>query len=204
MFFRNKIHLQVYSVVIIDVQGKHKIHISFCGGFSLKTLWYICIFTITSWYWNGKMYHCVARPSASMILTVGDKQVLVLNEESINNKDARSHSNRIRSNGIILGVLTCNIRISIYHGSWPHQATSTHGIDYSQYHGCWWPGNASKVSTTCDCLSYIYVGSTHLCSWDFSHEAQGSCYPSWSISCVLMAWRPNESRNVETRIFKET
>ena len=156
-FFRNKIHLQVYSVELIDVQGKHRFRISCCGGFLLKTK-YIGIFTITSWYWNDKMDHCVSMPSASMILTMEDWQVLVFNEESINNKDARSHSNKIRSNGIGLGVLISNILISAHHGSLPHQAISTHDLDYGQYHGCWWPGNASKVSTTSNCLSYIYVG----------------------------------------------
>ena len=87
------------------------------------------------------MDHCVARPSASMILTMEDKQVLVFNEESINNKDAKGHSNDIWNNGIGLGVLTCNILISTHPGSLPHQAISTHDIDLSQYPGCWWPGN---------------------------------------------------------------
>ena len=82
------------------------------------------------------MDHCVAKPSASMILTMEDKQVPVFNEERIDNKDARSHSNRIRSNGIGLGILTCNILISAHHGSLPHWAISTHDIDYNQYHGC--------------------------------------------------------------------
>ena len=58
-----------------------------------------------------------------------DKQVLVFNEESINNKDARSHSNRIRSNGIGLGVVVSNILISAHHGSLPHQAISIMGAD---------------------------------------------------------------------------
>ena len=44
--------------------------------------------------------------------------------KSINNKDARSHSNRIRSNGIDIGVLTCNILISTHRGSLPHHRPS--------------------------------------------------------------------------------
>ena len=38
---------------------------------------------------------------------------------------------------------------------------------------------------------------SHLYSLEFSHETQGSYYPSWSIWCVLMVRRPNESHSVE-------
>ena len=131
--------------------------------FTLNTKRYICIFTIASWYWNDKIDHCVAKPSASMILTMGDKLVLVFNEKSINNKDGRSHSNRIRSNGIGLCVLTCNILISIHRSSLPIQGVSTHDIDYNEYHGCWWPGNVNKVST---CIIQFWIRMVHCCIWD--------------------------------------
>ena len=199
---------------MIDRQGKHKIHISCCAGFisKHKDIFVVSLSLLdtetTKWitampdhlhpgYWVWTMKNLFG-------IGMEDKQVLVFNEKSINNKDARGHSNSTSSNGIGLGVLTWNILISTHRGSLPRQAINTRDIDYSQYHGCWWPGNASKVSTTRNYLSYIYVQWTHLCSWGISHETRGSYNPSWSISCVLMVWRPKESRNVETRIFQDT
>ena len=84
------------------------------------------------------------RPFASMILSMEDKQVLVFDEKSINNKDARSCSNSISSNNISLGVLIWNILISTHRGSLPCQAIPTHDIDYSQFHGCF-DGPAMQV-----------------------------------------------------------
>ena len=140
---------------MIDMQGKHKIHISCCAGLISKqkdifvvslslldtetTIWITALpGYLHPWYWLWRI-----------------KKVLVFDEKSINSKDARGHSSTISSNGIGLGVLTWNILISTHRGSLPHQAISTRDIDYSQYHGCWWPGNASKVSHTRNYLSYI-------------------------------------------------
>ena len=70
------------------------------------------------------MDRCVDRPSASMILTMEDKQVLVFSEKSISNKDSRSHSNRIRSNGNWPWCPDLQYSDSTHRGSLPHHRPS--------------------------------------------------------------------------------
>ena len=149
---------------MIDMHDKHKIHISCCPGFisKHKDIFVVSLSSLdtetTKWITALPDFlhpwHILWRINRSLCSM---RKVLTT-------KDARGHS--ISSNGIGLDVLTWNILITTHRGSLHRHAISTRDIDYSQYQGCWWPSNASKVSTTRNYVSCIYVGSRHLFSWD--------------------------------------
>ena len=91
-----KANIKFTFIVVLDLFQNMKIYLYFHYHFL---------------YWNDKIDHCISRPSAAIILTMEHKRVLVFDEKSVGNKDARSHSNNISSNDIGPTVLTENILI---------------------------------------------------------------------------------------------